>query len=167
MQQAPGRQALCDARAKCDALRKRLADVEGELHILETSPSSNQGNVAERAAQLLTSGVMPATGPTVDGSVRRNELVNESRILAAAIRQQERHVSAAGRQFCAEIAAELRPAMQDIVQRIAGGMESARRATEEGIWIETAAAVATGGESIPCVRFPGIPAPHGGQSGCL
>ena len=27
-----------DARAKCDALRKRLADVESELHVLETSP---------------------------------------------------------------------------------------------------------------------------------
>ena len=102
---------------------------------------------------------MPATGPTVDGSVRRNELVNESRILAAAIRQQENHVSAAGRQFASEIGADLRMEMQRLVQQIAGGVQAAREASQEAIWIETAAAVATGGESLPCVRYPGIQAP--------
>ncbi|MGA2769981.1 MAG: hypothetical protein ABSG26_04105 [Bryobacteraceae bacterium] len=160
--QAPGKQVFHDARAKCDALRKRLADVESELHVLETT-AREPANVEDRAAQLLATGTMPPSGPVVDGSVRRSELLAESRTLAAAIRQQQSYVSAAGRQFCAELAVALRPIMGDIVERIAGGVTMARQGSEEAVWLETAAAVASGGESIPCVRFPGIPAPQAGN----
>jgi hypothetical protein len=61
--------------------------------------------------------------------------------------------------------AALRSIMGDIVRRIAGGMETARTATEESGWIEVAVAVATGGESLPCVRYPDIQPPMGVPDG--
>ena len=160
---AGSREVFRAERAKQASLRDQLETAENELRAMETAPPTNRENVEARARELLKSGTMPAGGPVVDGSVRRSELLNQSRTLHEAIRIQEQRVSQAGRQFCDELGAALRPEMQSVISRIAGGVQTAREATEEAVWLETAAAVATGGESIPCVRFPGIPAPQAGN----
>ena len=156
---AGSREVFRAERAKQASLRDQLETAESQLHILEISPPSNPANVEARARELLKSGVMPAGGPVVDGSVRRNELRAEIRTLTEAVRLQEQRVSQAGRQFADELGAALRPTMGDIARRIAGGVESARLATQECLWIETAVAVASGGESLPSVRYPGIQPP--------
>lgn len=160
MQQAPSRELFRAARTKFSDLLQRREAVEGELHALETAPPSDPKNVQARAAELLATGTMPESGPTIDGTVRRSELVNEARILAAAIRQQEAYISAAGRQFAEELAAGLRPQLRDVVERIGAGVQAAREATEEFTWLRVAVAVASGGNGeLPACSFMGIPAP--------
>ena len=54
--------------------------------------------------------------------------------------------------------------MGDIVQRIAAGAETARRATEEFGWLRVTVAVMTGGNGdLPACNFPGVPAPFPGS----
>jgi hypothetical protein len=158
-QQAPSREAFRAARAKAGNLRERLEAAESELHVLETAPSSDPQNVEARARELLETDLMPRSGPVVDGSVRRKELEGQLRTLTQAIRLQEHRISQAGQQFARELAAGLRPAIEDIVARIATGVEAARAATQENIWLQAAVAVMTGGESLPGCNYPGIQAP--------
>jgi hypothetical protein len=96
-------------------------------------------------------------------SRRVANLTNTIRTLIAAVRVQESRVDAAQSKFGAEIAAGLKPAMEDVVRRIAAGMETARSAVLENRLILTAVAVATGGhnESCPCFTFGGVSVPTG------
>lgn len=163
---APSRPRFFDAREKLVTLRKQLVSAEAELHGLLTDAPAFEEAVEARALRLLEGGPMQDAAES-DVSRRVKNMNSAVRTLIAAVRMQEARVSELQGKYCSEIGVALKPLMQDVVGRIAAGMETARGAVTENGIIRTAVAVATGGhtESLPCFTYSGVQVHPGGPDG--
>jgi hypothetical protein len=163
----PIRQQFFDERARLVTLQGQLTSTEAELHALLTDLPAAKEAVTDRALRLLEGGTMIPDVTDVDVSQRAKTLTREVHTLTAAVEIQGSRVNGLQYQFCVEIAGAIRPEMEDVVKRIATGMELARGAVLENVLIRTAVAVCTGGhnESLPTFTYAAIDVPTGGRDG--
>lgn len=80
---------------------------------------------------LLETGSMPPVALIQNADTRTRELLANQAAVHAAIRMQERAVDEARSVLLRQVTAHLKPALQDIVQRIAEGYALARAATAD------------------------------------
>lgn len=145
--------------SRLNELRGQLAKVEKELHHLMTEQAITQ-NAEDQARVLIETGEFPSQVMGPDNSTKSKELGSQRQVLIDAIRLQEKAVNEGRRALARETANRLRPAMGEIVRRIAEGYATARTATAEADRIRNAFTQATGAEEIlPCFVFAAVPTP--------
>ena len=159
--EAPSRQPYIEAREKLEALRAQLTANEGELQRLQTTPVDSDDSPEGRALELLDTGNLEPLKEKADIQKRVRDLIGAGKTISAAITIQTDRVQKIQSAFASEVIQALRPVHQDIVSRIAAGVETAREATAEARSLTAAFGVACGNpDYLPSITFSGITVPY-------
>jgi len=155
------RDACREARQKLWRIQTALTRLEKRISALMT-PAKPEERLAERAADYLASGEMPAERPEV--ADERKQLFAEERTLQAALALQMKLVYRAQRDYGAEMAKGLRPRQATLATIQSDGLDAVRAAGLESEMLRLAASIEVGdGDTQISVRFDGL-APDYGDS---